>query len=350
MEARTITATSRVQVMRGSSVARKNGLRNGDKRRLLQLVAMGVPVAVALSILSRAEAVVFETSALKFPNVQLREKSGDATRVEVVDTATGLVKKNLELAMLDLTEVAPPAQPAVGSNILRLYPEDINGFTFLSYIDDTGMIRKVVRDSVFVARNNTGVDIPLGTPVYATGSTGTVPTVAPAMSNAIGKMPSIGLTTEIIENVHFGRVMQVGLLEHFDTHLLAVGSVLYVAPTGGLTVTPPTYPNIRQELGVVLVSGVGNGLIQCIARSMLYEPYIDHDGLLNLDHDSHPHYFLATGSRALAGNLVPDADGTRDLGDYTKGFKGIILHDQTDGKDYRLHVDSGVLHIVEEAA
>ena len=82
------------------------------------------------------------------------------------------------------------------------------------------MVRKIVRDSVFIGRNNSGADIPLGTPVYATGSTGTVPTVDVAMANAIVKMPSIGITVEIIADNHFGRIMQVGLLEHFNTSAL----------------------------------------------------------------------------------------------------------------------------------
>jgi len=191
---------------------------------------------------------------------------------------------------IELAEVTTPTTPA--ANTLRLFVEDVNGFSFYSFIDSTGMVRKIVRDSVFVGRNETGSTIALGTPVYASGSTGTVPTIAPAKSNTAATMPSVGVTVEAIVNNAFGRVMQVGLLENIDTSAFSVGDVLYVdaAVAGDLTATAPLYPNIRQEIGVVLVDGVGNGSLQVIARSMSNEGTLDHGGLLGLADDDHPQY------------------------------------------------------------
>jgi hypothetical protein len=192
---------------------------------------------------------------------------------------------------LDMTEIAPPATP--GANVARIYSEDFKGYTILSFRDSTGMTRKLVRDSVLITKNVSGAPIPAGQPVYATGSAGNVPTIAPARANAIGTMPAIGITLEAIADTAHGRIMQVGLLENVNTNAFSEGDVLFVdaAVAGAMTTSPPTYPNIRQELGTVLVKSVGAGAIQIIARSMLYETIIDHDGLLHLTSgDPHTQY------------------------------------------------------------
>jgi hypothetical protein len=181
---------------------------------------------------------------------------------------------------IDLTEITPPAVPL--SDTLRLYVEDFKGFPFFSFVDASGMVRKIVRDSVFVGKNTSASPIAIGQPVYATGSSGNVPTIDLADSDSLATMPSIGITAEAIAVGAFGRIMQVGLLENFNTNAFIEGDVLFVASGGGLTATAPLWPNIRQEIGVVLVKGVGNGAIQCIARSMFNEGILDHGGLLGL--------------------------------------------------------------------
>jgi hypothetical protein len=196
---------------------------------------------------------------------------------------------------IDIVESAPPANPAADS--ARIYAEDSKGFTLLSFRDATGMVRKLVRDSVIIVRNVTGAPIPAMSPVYASGSSGNVPTIALARANAIGTMPAIGITLESIANNAFGRVMQLGLIENVNTNPFNEGDILFVdaAVAGALTAAAPTYPNIRQEIGTVLVKGVGNGALQIIARSMLYETIIDHAGLMNLTAgDPHTQYQLET--------------------------------------------------------
>jgi len=205
-------------------------------------------------------------------------------------------------AYLDIVEMAPPGNPLPDS--ARIYAEDSKGFTLLSFRDATGMVRKLVRDSVIIAKNVTGLSIPAMQPVYATGSVGNVPTIAPARANAIGTMPSIGVTLEAIANNAHGRVMQVGLIENVNTNAFNEGNVLFVdaATAGAMTATAPTYPNIRQEIGTVLVKGIGNGALQVIARSMLYESIIDYQGLLN-------HYSRTNGTASSA-TPTPNADTT----------------------------------------
>lgn len=192
---------------------------------------------------------------------------------------------------IDFVETAPPANPL--PNTARIYTEDSKGFTLFSFRDSGGMVRKIVRDSVIIGKNTTGSPIPSMQPVYCSGSSGNVPLIAPARANAIGTMPAIGVTLEAIADNAHGRVMQVGLIENVNTNAFNEGDAVFVdaAVAGDLTNVAPTYPNIRQEIGSVLVKGVGNGALQIIARSMLYETIIDHAGLLNLTvGDPHTQY------------------------------------------------------------
>ncbi|MDP2999598.1 MAG: hypothetical protein Q8N47_19060, partial [Bryobacterales bacterium] len=195
--------------------------------------------------------------------------AGTATESTTIatDAAGGL---NLA-KYLSLAEMTPPGTPGAGS--VRLYLEDIKGFSFLSFIDDTGMVRKLVRDSVFVAKNVSGSAIGIGKAVYASGSSGNVPTIALAKSDDTSTMPAIGITIESIADGAFGRVMQVGLLEHINTNAFAEGDVVFVSDTaaGDLTTTIPLVPHLRQEIGTVLVKGIGNGTLQIIARSISQE-------------------------------------------------------------------------------
>lgn len=224
-----------------------------------------------------------------------------ASRHNHVHPTQGLVT-NPHLSYIDITEIAAPTDPA--ADRLRLYVEDVKGFSFFSFRDSTGMVRKLARDAVYVAKNTTVDSIAIGKVVYASGSSGNVPTIALARANAIATMPDIGVTVEAIAAGAFGRVMHVGLLENVNTNAFTEGDVLYVSAdtAGELVSTPPTYPNIRQEVGTVLVKSIGAGSIQVIVKSMIYEPYIDHTGLLNRNAAS-AHTPTAVGSvayRALA--------------------------------------------------
>jgi len=210
------------------------------------------------------------------------------------------------VAYLDAVIMVPPGNPAV--NTARIYAADFKGFTFLKYRDSTGMVRQLVRDAVFVVRNNSGTPIPAMTPVYASGSSGNVPTIEPAKADAAGTMPAIGITLEIIADASFGRVMESGLMENVNTNAWNEGDELFIdaAVAGDMTITPPTYPNLRQEIAHVLVKGIGNGALQISHHSAFNDSLIDHDGLMNLDHDAHPQYSLQTKPQVLTDQAAID--------------------------------------------
>jgi len=173
---------------------------------------------------------------------------------------------------IDIAVISPPSQPVGG---LRLYVEDIHGFSFFSFIDSTSMVRKIVRDSVFLVKNVTGSTISKNKAVYASGSSGNVPTVALAKADAMATMPCIGITIEEILDGHFGRVIQVGLIENINTDAYTEGNVLYVSDSsaGDFTTTLPITPSLTQEIGTVLVKGVDNGAVQVISKSVSGNEY-----------------------------------------------------------------------------
>jgi len=56
-----------------------------------------------------------------------------------------------------IEQTTDPSTPP--TNTLRLYVEEIEGFSFFKYIDDTGMKRALVRDSVILVKNTRGSTI-----------------------------------------------------------------------------------------------------------------------------------------------------------------------------------------------
>jgi hypothetical protein len=104
--------------------------------------------------------------------------------------------------------------------------------------------------------NNSGVVIPNGSFVMATGAQGDQITIAKAVTNGtVDPMYMIGVATEeILSGSDTGRVTVDGVVRDIDTLAWAVGTVLYPDPSvaGGLTSTKPDAPNIRTPIAIVL--------------------------------------------------------------------------------------------------
>jgi hypothetical protein len=117
-----------------------------------------------------------------------------------------------QFAWIDKIEqaAAPSTPPA---NTLRLYVEQRDGFSVYKFIDDTGMIRELVRDSVFIVRNN-GANIPKMTAVYDCGSSGNYPIICPAKADNISTSQVIGITIEAINTNSFRIALWTTLFIH----------------------------------------------------------------------------------------------------------------------------------------
>jgi hypothetical protein len=132
-----------------------------------------------------------------------------------------------------------------------------SGGTALNYIDP-GVV-EIVRASETIFQ---------GDPLYITGEVGGVTTVGRAQSGNIDKMPCVGIArTEITINTE-GDMYVIGVLSGLPMNTLLPGAsendVVYVAPTGGLTLIKPTGTNLIQNIGIVS-KPTGSGSIQVTA-------------------------------------------------------------------------------------
>lgn len=117
------------------------------------------------------------------------------------------------------------------------------------------------QDTVLRVYNDTGSTITAGSPVYLTGETGAVPTIAKASATSEAASMAIGILPSDIANSAYGFVVTHGIV-FFDTSSLTVGERVYVGVTAGSTVTaPPSYPYYTTDLGLVLLSSASNGCV-----------------------------------------------------------------------------------------
>jgi hypothetical protein len=174
-----------------------------------------------------------------------------------IDGATGILTTNGQR----LADTTVASSDAAG---LTFFSFDQQGFSVPHYTDDTGAQLELCRDNLTIVKNTSGGSISKGEVVYITGSTGNVANVSKAKSDSATTMPCLGFMFETTADNSFGRVLFSGVLESVNTSAYLTGDILYIssATAGGITKTKPVYPNYAQEIGRVLVSGVGNGSIQ----------------------------------------------------------------------------------------
>lgn len=119
-------------------------------------------------------------------------------------------------------------------------------------VDSASLVRKFVR-------NNSGVSIPKGAPVYATGSSGTTLTVALADASVEAtSSQTLGLAQETIGINANGYVVAVGLMDGISTATLTEGQIVWLSETTGqLTTTRPTQPAHGVVCGYCVKQGAG---------------------------------------------------------------------------------------------
>jgi hypothetical protein len=164
---------------------------------------------------------------------------------------------------------ANPTAPPAG--VSRIHSFTTNGITNIQVDNELTTNLIITRDSAFNVRNTSATILVKGTVVKTTGATGNVPNVVSAQSNSVLTSPAIGIVVDDIASNGYGRAMSHGIFTQYDTSAFAEGDALYLSPTlaGGLTNVRPTYPNVVQKIGTVLVSGIGNGSIQIMVAPAL---------------------------------------------------------------------------------
>lgn len=124
----------------------------------------------------------------------------------------------------------------------------------------TGEIQTVV----LPVKNNTGVSIPAGSPVYVSGAAGALAQITLADADAEAtSSKTIGLTKTAIANGATGYAVIEGRLTNIDTSAFAAGDLLYLSAgaAGTLTTVRPSAPNHAVFLGYVIKVDAATGII-----------------------------------------------------------------------------------------
>lgn len=188
---------------------------------------------------------------------------------------------------------------------------------------DFGLLNNVVwqggQEQPFLVKNQTGSDIPNGTPVMFAGGTGASGRVKVMLAIADGTyLPgyTLGLTTQTIVNGDDGYIVPFGKVRGIQTDGVNYGEVwadndiIYIsASTGGyLTNVAPAAPNLRITAGIVLYAHASNGTL--ISRPTW------RGSLAELD-DVNGTALTVDGQLPIWDNVNSYFDFTKNINDYT---------------------------------
>ena len=169
-------------------------------------------------------------------------------------------------ASIDLNPIAAPSH-AEG----RVFYDSTRD-SLAYYNSNSAMTIHAGQDTVLRVYNNSGGSIAAGSPVYLTGETGAVPTIAKATaSGTIDQAYAIGVLPTAIADSAYGFAVTGGIV-FFDTSHLTAGERVHVGTTAGATqVDAPSYPNFATDLGLCLLSSASNGCVYIEIEHQAFE-------------------------------------------------------------------------------
>ena len=116
-------------------------------------------------------------------------------------------------------------------------------------------------------QNGSISSIAAGDPVYSSG-TGTGGEYQATKSNASlsATVPAIGIAAQAIGAGTSGQIVISGVVDaDLNTNSYTIGQMLYVAVGGGLTGTAPVYPDLAQQVAMVVKVSASTGKIMMLA-------------------------------------------------------------------------------------
>ena len=176
------------------------------------------------------------------------------TNTAALDT-TALELKNDVYMQFDTGSAAHPSH----SEGALFYSAEYKAPTY--YNDIAGVSNQIGLEEWIRVKNVTGSTITNGTPVYATGASGEVPTVAPSDATTEMKARVIGVATHDIANNAEGVATVRGLVSGIDTSALTAGQPVHVGADGSLQTAAPTAPFFPTDVGGCIVSDATEGYI-----------------------------------------------------------------------------------------
>lgn len=160
-------------------------------------------------------------------------------------------------------------------------------------------------ENIFLeVKNDSGVSLAAGTPVYAKGVDGNTITVGAADAVSSSYMPAIGLLYDSLDNGATGHAITAGLFNKTISGLsgVSVGDTVFVASGGGVTTTKPVDPALIQNIGVVLKTNGSN--IQKMKVSAI-------DRVNDVPNLSEGKFFIGSTANTVASSYtVPTSIGT----------------------------------------
>lgn len=121
---------------------------------------------------------------------------------------------------------------------------------------------QIGQEMLIRVKNEESITIPNGTVVYASSSSGNVKYVKIASNDdAIEMNRIVGVTTEAIAADHFGYITVNGLVRDMNTDWFTWGQAVYLGTNGWLSATPPTAPNKKVIVGIVVKPHATEGIL-----------------------------------------------------------------------------------------
>jgi hypothetical protein len=194
----------------------------------------------------------------------------DGTETKKI-TALDFVNSPLPLtAVLFDTSVGTP-----GSHVESLTYWDTEDKAIATMTEIDGVIIQNSQELQLRYKNNTGVTILNGKPVYMSGVDAGVPTIALAKADAAATAAVLGLVTADIDDGDIGRVTFFGRVRGLDTSGFNVNDPVYLSASvaGGLTNIAPDAPDTVSLIGRVETVDASNGTI--ILNSVVNSAVLD---------------------------------------------------------------------------
>lgn len=160
------------------------------------------------------------------------------------------------------TTVTPFATSTPPSYALGKIWTDLNTGTTSVYTTDPGGSLQLGYENRYLVMNSTGSAIGNGVVVAISGTTGSVPNIVLANSNALATVQFVCVTTQGIANGMTGSCTALGTVNGISTIGFTSGVKVYASTVSGtFTSTVPVYPNYTCPVGVIGAVGATTGTI-----------------------------------------------------------------------------------------
>jgi hypothetical protein len=234
-----------------------------------QVSLLSLQVVSAINVVSNA--ISAETAARISADNNLSNQISNALSIlnalNLSKVASVGASTSLEIQTSGIKTPHVQFNPAVSSPTTSIYSLTKDpDFNLLNYQVLSVLGVKLALDDVWTVKNQTGVNIPKGTPVMSVGTLGSSGRILIDKMVADGSVSPIyllGVTAEAIPNGADGICLRKGKIIKHNTSTWPNGTVLYCDPAtpGGFTSSVPTAPNLKLPIAFVVNSDTTNGVL-----------------------------------------------------------------------------------------